>query len=489
MMSSTAASGNDKADSYKVGKAQIPSSSHGYHHMNRQITDWDDQISNKAAAKSVNFDNDSSERGDISNTVGVKGCHCHCSCPGATPQDVKVNNKLSHAEIKELLRKEMGYDSDHPDTVQKRTDYISFEEFFMATAVLSSLRSKDPHHPCGCCIVDDRNRIIGIGYNGFPMNCSDDVLPWVEPSKSVPFLHTYEPYLVHAEINAILCSGDVRGARLYVSGNIPCSDCAKTIIQAGISEVIYQENSMDNGDNAKSKTASEVMFKMTGIKLRAFAASTEEMRLTYPVSEEAQISQEERKGNDDESILEQHRDIMRKEADLDVTVSTKRDTFLSWDDYFLFLAHLTARRSKDPNTQVGACLVLNKRIVGLGYNGFPVGCSDDLLPWGRQGESELHTKYPFVCHAEVNAIMNRIFPNIRGASLYVALFPCNSCAKYIIQAGIREVVYLEDKYRDTDGCRASRIMFEMAGIKLRQHTPAPKSLLLHLNRTTNNNHL
>uniref|UniRef100_A0A7S3L3S3 dCMP deaminase n=1 Tax=Amphora coffeiformis TaxID=265554 RepID=A0A7S3L3S3_9STRA len=486
-MSSTAASGSLKPDdSFGVDTAQTLSSVHKDYHINHQMTDGDDQVSITPAAKRVKFGSHDSSESSTVTPHGVK--YCSCSCSDTTPRDAKDNNnKLRHAEIKELLRRETGYDSDHPDAMQKRKDYISFEEFFMATAVLSSLRSKDPHHPCGCCIVDARNRIIGIGYNGFPMNCSDDVLPWVEPSKNVPFLHTYEPYLVHAEINAILCSGDVRGARLYVSGDIPCSDCAKTIIQAGISEVIYKEYSMENRGNSESKTASEVMFKMAGIKLRAFAASAEEMRLTCPVNDEAQSSKEELKRKGGDLILEHHRDIMRKEANLDVSVSTKRDDVLSWDDYFLFLAQLTARRSKDPNTQVGACLVLNKRIVGLGYNGFPVGCSDDLLPWARQGESELHTKYPFVCHAEVNAIMNRIFPNIRGASLYVALFPCNSCAKYIIQAGIREVVYLEDKYRDTDGCRASRIMFQMAGIQLRQHTPVKKSLLLQLNRTTNNN--
>ena len=106
----------------------------------------------------------------------------------------------------------------------------------------------------------------------------------------------------------------------------------------------------------------------------------------------------------------------------------------------------------------------------LGYNGFPAGCSDDVLPWARQGTSALHTKYLYVCHSEVNAILNAA-NNVQGATLYVALFPCNECAKMIIQAGIREVVYLSDRYHASNACRASRIMFQMAGVTLRKHIP------------------
>ena len=123
--------------------------------------------------------------------------------------------------------------------------------------------------------------------------------------------------------------------------------------------------------------------------------------------------------------------------------------------------------------QVVACIVdKNKRIIGLGYNGFPRNCSDDYLPWARDASSPLHTKYLYVCHAEVNAILNKGSSDVKGATLYVALFPCNDCAKMIIQAGISEVVYLSDQYHNTDSCRASRIMFTMAGIQLRQHHPS-----------------
>ncbi|MBN2282104.1 MAG: dCMP deaminase family protein [Candidatus Marinimicrobia bacterium] len=146
----------------------------------------------------------------------------------------------------------------------------------------------------------------------------------------------------------------------------------------------------------------------------------------------------------------------------------KRDNYISWDEYFMGVAVLSAQRSKDPNTQVGACIVSQEhKIVGVGYNGFPTGCSDDSLPWNRTGNF-IETKYPFICHAELNAILNSNTQNLKNCTIYVALFPCNECAKAIIQSGIKEVVYLSDKYADTDVVKASKIMFEQSGVKMRQ---------------------
>jgi dCMP deaminase len=163
---------------------------------------------------------------------------------------------------------------------------------------------------------------------------------------------------------------------------------------------------------------------------------------------------------------------------LPVKVSKRLDA-ISWDDYFMALAFLSAKRSKDPSTQVGACIVdADKRIVGIGYNGFPRGCSDDELPWAREADDPLDTKYPYVCHAEMNAILNKNIADVRGCSIYVALFPCNNCAKIIIQSGIKEVVFFSDKYKDTVKMKASRRMLEMAGIKLRQHKPIDRSVLI-----------
>ncbi len=146
---------------------------------------------------------------------------------------------------------------------------------------------------------------------------------------------------------------------------------------------------------------------------------------------------------------------------------SKRTDYISWNEYFMGIALLSAKRSKDPNSQVGACIVdSKKRIVSMGYNGFPNGCSDDELPWGREGGT-LDTKYAYVVHSELNAILNAN-TNVRDCTLYVTLFPCNECTKAIIQSGIKELYYLSDKYADTDGVRASKKMLDMAGIKYTQ---------------------
>jgi len=145
----------------------------------------------------------------------------------------------------------------------------------------------------------------------------------------------------------------------------------------------------------------------------------------------------------------------------------KRKDVLSWDDYFMGLAHLSAQRSKDPNTQVGAVIVNNQnRVVGIGYNGFPYGCDDDVFPWARDGKSN-DTKYPYVVHAELNAILNSN-QSCKGCTIYVSLFPCNECAKAIIQSGISKIVYESDKYAHTDGTIASKKMLVAAGIELVQ---------------------
>ena len=156
----------------------------------------------------------------------------------------------------------------------------------------------------------------------------------------------------------------------------------------------------------------------------------------------------------------------------------KREDFLSWDEYFMGVAMLASYRSKDPNTQVGACIVNSKnRIMSVGYNGFPMGCSDDEFPWERQG-SAYDTKYFYVCHAELNAILNSRDSNLDGCRIYVALFPCNECAKAIIQSGIREVVYISDKYAETESTRASKRMFDAAGVKLTKLTPNRSQVMI-----------
>ena len=157
----------------------------------------------------------------------------------------------------------------------------------------------------------------------------------------------------------------------------------------------------------------------------------------------------------------------------------KREGYISWDEYFMAVALLAAERSKDPSTQVGACIVdADNRIVSTGYNGFPYGCSDDEYPWSREGEDAANTKYGYVVHAELNAILNARGRNVAGTRIYVALFPCNECAKAIIQAGITEVVYLSDKYANTPGTLISKRMLRSAGVTLRQLVPEKESLVI-----------
>ena len=155
----------------------------------------------------------------------------------------------------------------------------------------------------------------------------------------------------------------------------------------------------------------------------------------------------------------------------------KREDYINWDEYFTGVALLSAKRSKDPNTQVGACIVTeDKRIVGLGYNGLPRGCSDDEFPWEREGEF-LNTKYPFVCHAELNAILNST-KSLKDCIIYVALFPCHECSKAIIQSGIKEIVFLSDKYSGTDSDLASKRMLDAAGVTYRKLKPNIDKLIL-----------
>ena len=154
----------------------------------------------------------------------------------------------------------------------------------------------------------------------------------------------------------------------------------------------------------------------------------------------------------------------------------KRMDYISWDEYFMGVAMLAARRSKDPSTQVGACIVSQDNIIiSTGYNGMPKGCSDDEYPWDRVGEE---TKYPYVVHAELNAVLNANGRDLRGSKLYVALFPCNECAKAIIQSGVKEVYYLSDKYATTPSTIASKRMMDAAGVKYIQLRPAIDAITL-----------
>ncbi|XP_021360285.1 deoxycytidylate deaminase-like [Mizuhopecten yessoensis] len=160
-------------------------------------------------------------------------------------------------------------------------------------------------------------------------------------------------------------------------------------------------------------------------------------------------------------------------------LSDKRGWYINWDEYFMAIALVSAQRSKDPVTQVGACIVnKDNRIVGVGYNGMPNGCSDDDLPWGKSSTNILETKKFYVCHAEMNAIMNKISSNIEGCTIFVSLFPCNECTKIIIQSGIKSVVYYDDKNIHKAEAKASQVMLKKANIHIRKYQQHGTPLVL-----------
>ena len=163
-------------------------------------------------------------------------------------------------------------------------------------------------------------------------------------------------------------------------------------------------------------------------------------------------------------------------------MSAKRSDYISWDEYFMGVAHLSGMRSKDPNTQVGACIVSpDNKILSMGYNGFPKGCSDDEFPWERENDKDSNlTKYPFVTHSELNAILNFRGGSLEGSKLYVSLFPCNECAKAIIQSGITEIIYDSDKYEHTPSTIASKRMLRAAGVKFRKYEPTGRHIKIDL---------
>jgi dCMP deaminase len=160
-------------------------------------------------------------------------------------------------------------------------------------------------------------------------------------------------------------------------------------------------------------------------------------------------------------------------------VSDKRTDYISWDEYFMAVAKLAGLRSKDPNSQVGSCIVSqDNKILSIGYNGFPSGCSDDEFPWKRDDEDPLKTKYVYVTHSELNAILNYRGGSLEGTKIYVSLFPCNECAKAIIQAGIRTVIYDSDKYSGTPTNIASKRMMSAAGVEMIRYTPTKRKIEL-----------
>ncbi|XP_068226632.1 uncharacterized protein [Palaemon carinicauda] len=356
----------------------------------------------------------------------------------------------------------------------KRMDYIPWDEYFMAVAFLTAMRSKDPCSQVGACIVNKEKKIVGVGYNGMPTGISDDDLPWCKNAENP--LETKHMYVCHAEMNAIMNknSTDLAGCTIYVA-LFPCNECAKLIIQAGIKEVVFLS---DKHVHKPKTAASKLMMEVAGVSYRQYTPAKKKIEVdfmmnngpseNYVVNIEASSQSNTLNCEDSFMLSNRKRDINKK-----------REDYLAWGEYFMALATLSALRSKDPSTQVGACIVNDaNKIVGIGYNGMPRGCSDDDLPWGKSSPDKLQVKYMYVCHAEVNAVMNKNCGDVYGCTIYVALFPCNECAKIIIQAGIKKVVYLSDKYKELPEVIASKKMLDLVGIPYVEYNLPRKKVMI-----------
>ncbi len=394
-------------------------------------------------------------------------------------------------------------------TTSKRKGYLGWDDYFLGIAVLSSQRSKDPDHAEGACIADAANRIVAIGYSGFPRGCPDTIFPWKDFSEGEDndiegaenWLHSKKPYVCDAATNAVLNKGsqDLTGCRLYVT-SFPTSDCVKVMIQSGIKELIilqketavpeYGQNAVRDGESidlmstlsttgTEDELAGGVMLAMADIKVRYYRPPIPSVTLDFDMEIIPPVIPSPSAALPDQEEV-QAAGILKEETDYDALSvglgkNGGRKNYLSWDDYFMSVALLTAKRSKDPSTQVGACIVDDqRRIVGLGYNGMPRGLSDDTMPWAKRNANPLFNKYKYVVHAEVNAILNSkasYSSHVNGGTIYVSLFPCENCMKMIIQSGIKKIVYMKDIYHDTDGCRASRVMMRCANIEAQQYHP------------------
>ncbi|XP_039295393.1 uncharacterized protein LOC111048622 [Nilaparvata lugens] len=473
-------------------------------------------------------------------------------CKKDTPDKNGNSNEFDETPVKKVKTTICERDQNSP-----RDDYIDWDEYFMAIAFLSAKRSKDPCTQVGACIVNRDHRIVGIGYNGMPTGCSDKQFPWGKKNKMNKMENKYL-YVCHAEMNAILNknSADVRDCRIYVA-LFPCNECAKLIIQAGISEVVYMS---DKHAHKVTTQASKRMFSASNVKYwsvlfslkfnlniekiyhcadnlierefvqqhnglqEAVVVDEEIIEWMLPVAgEEVVVAAENvrpparRRRRRQQGVLQRpieaqqqphaaprnmdNLDVCKKNTpdkngnsnEFDETPVKKvktticerdqnspRDDYIDWDEYFMAIAFLSAKRSKDPCTQVGACIVnRDHRIVGIGYNGMPTGCSDKQFPWGKKNKmNKMENKYLYVCHAEMNAILNKNSADVRDCRIYVALFPCNECAKLIIQAGISEVVYMSDKHAHKVTTQASKRMFSASNVKYWQYTPKSEKIVI-----------
>jgi dCMP deaminase len=359
-------------------------------------------------------------------------------------------------------------------------DAINHEDYIMRLACLTAMRSPDPSTKVGACIINEDRRIVGLGFNDFPhryinqnFNEEYDFKKLEEKSKmgKSDKLFNKNSYLCHAAESAILNKNTKNLINCSMFTNVlPCNECFKLIVQSGIKKVFYLDEKND-GDWRESTQGSKVMSLLCDVELIKYEKSNLTPIEFISRGKALEFDQS------NTSMLQLSCDKNKYYPDSmkdNLLVSSDLTTVLSEKDYFMFAAQLTSMRSKDPKKQVGACIVDEKgKIISIGYNGFPNN-HKNIFPWDKPKNKTVNSKHMYVCHAELNAIVNKFDADINGCTLFQTLYPCINCARLIVQSGIKEIFYYEfdgDKKKNVE-FRASEELFNIYGILCKSLKPS-----------------
>ena len=371
---------------------------------------------------------------------------------------------------------------------KKKHISIEHDDYVMSLACLTALRSPDPNTKVGACILNKDRRIVGLGFNDFPKRQDRNInnryeLPFDrEYERSDEILGTKYPYICHAAENAILNKNSTTLEDCKMFTNIlPCNECFKLIVQSGIKVVHYINKYKDAWKSSKqieeSIKGSENIAEICGVELIQYdAKNIKSIEMLESLFDQESFDSLPQDLEMNEQRLETKNEIPEKLVKLGFNPkynARKSEQVLSEKDYFMLVAQLSSYRSKDPEKQVGACIVdKNGRVVSLGYNGFPNN-HKDIFPWENHGEKNVNCKHMYVCHAELNAIVDKYDAEIAGCTLYCTLHPCSNCARLIIQSQIKEVFYFEfsNKKKKNPEFQASLVLFDKYNVKCTPYKP------------------
>jgi dCMP deaminase len=378
------------------------------------------------------------------------------------------NYKTDQENLQELGFKNIEF-------LAKPGDAIKHEDFLMSLACLTALRSPDSATKVGACIVNEYKRIVGLGFNDLPHRCIEQTSfnhKYKIENLKEKNLNIKNLYMCHAAESAILNknSSNLRNCSLYTN-ILPCNECMKLIVQSGIKKIFFLKEKIDNNWEEIIK-ASKVISILCGIECIQYEFKRNPSVIQFKSREKFL------KFDDAESLIktqnseknEYYPDFMKQILTLENHLNQLKER-----DYYMFVAQLASLRSKDPEKQVGACIVdKNGKIISIGYNGFPNNRTE-VFPWDENNEKKtVNSKHMYVCHAELNAIVSKYDSDISGCVLYQTLYPCINCARLIIQSGIKEIYYYEfdEKMKKNIEFMASKELFEMYGIKCEPYKPS-----------------